>query len=108
MGHVRELEREVLVAWTIPGRASVRDNLRELLDALRSPTSGRASPDLPSDRPLQVDGGYGNDADGGRADATSGAGTRGPDEPGGRPSVVEQLNISKQENVDLLQKQVSA
>ena len=90
VGHVREAKGEVLVAGTILGCASVQHDLRELSDALHGPTSGRASPDLPADRPLQVDGGSGDDADGGRADAVSGAGSGGPDEPGGRLSVAEQ------------------
>src|SRR5512137_3007221 len=66
VGHVREDKREVLVAETVPGRASVRDNLRELSDALHSPASGRASPYIPSDHPLQMDGRSGDDADGRR------------------------------------------
>ena len=78
------------MAGTIPGHASVRNDLRKLSDALHNPTQGRASPDLPSDRPLQVDGGFGDDADGGRKDAVSSAGQGGSDEPGGRLSVAEQ------------------
>ena len=79
-----------MVARTIPGHASVRDDLRKLSNALHSPTSGRASSDLPFDRPLQMDGGSGDDADGSRADAVSGAGQGRSDEPGGRLSVAEQ------------------
>ena len=82
MGHVREVKGEVLVVEAIPGRASVRDDLRKLSDALHSLTPGRASPDLPSDRPLQMDGGFSDDADGGRTNAVSGAGSGGFDEPG--------------------------
>ena len=37
-----------------------------------------------------MDGGFGDDVNGGRADAVSGAGSGGPDEPGGRPSPTEQ------------------
>ena len=59
-------------------------------DALHSTTPGRASPDIPSDRPLQMDGRFGNDADGYRTNAIFGAGPGGSDEPGGRPSAVEQ------------------
>ena len=66
----------------VPGCAPVYDDLRKLSDALHNPTPGRASPDLPSDRPLQMDGGFGDDADGGRTDAVSGAGSGGSDEPG--------------------------
>ena len=40
VGHVQEVEGEVLVAAIVPGRASVRNNLRKLLDALHSPTPG--------------------------------------------------------------------
>ena len=89
-GHVRESKGEVLVAGTILGCASVQHDLRELSDALHGPKSGRASPDLPSDRPLQLDGGSGDDVDGSRADVISGAGTGGPDEPSGRPSIAKQ------------------
>ena len=90
MGHFREAEGEVLVAGIVPGRASVRDDLRELSDALSSPTPGRASPYVPSDHPLQVDGRSGDDADGSRTDAVSGPSAGRPDEPGGRPSPAEQ------------------
>ena len=44
------------MAGIVPGRASVRDDLRKLSDALHSPTPGRASPHVPSDHPLQMDG----------------------------------------------------
>ena len=90
MGHVREVEREILVVKIVPRRASVRDDLRKLSDALHSATPGRASSYLPSDRTLQMDGGFGDDADWGRRDVVSGAGLRGSDESGGRPSVAEQ------------------
>ena len=40
MGHVREAKGEVLVARTVPGRASVRDDLRKLSDALHNLTPG--------------------------------------------------------------------
>ena len=54
--------------------------MQKLSDALHSPILGRASPDLPSDRPLEVDGGLGDDADGDREDAVPGASARGLDE----------------------------
>ena len=47
MGHVRETEGEVLVAGTIPGRASVCDDLRKLSDALHSPTWDELHPMYP-------------------------------------------------------------
>ena len=81
-----------MVVGTIPGCASVRDDLRKLSDAVHSPTSRRASPNLPSECPLQVDDGSGDHADGGRSVAISGVGAGGPDEPSGRPSVAEQNN----------------
>ena len=37
-----------------------------------------------------MDGGSGDDVDGGRADVIFGAGTGGPDEPGGGSSVAKQ------------------
>ena len=89
MGHIREAKGEVLVAGTVPGRASVRDNLQKLSNALHSLTPRRAPPDLPSDRPLQMDGGFGDDADGGRP-AVSGVSSGGFDEPSGSPSAAEQ------------------
>ena len=75
---------------TIPGRASVRDNLRNLPDALCSPTSGRATPDLPAYGPFQMDGGHSDDADGGWVDAVPSARARRPNEPGGGPRATEQ------------------
>ena len=90
MGHIRETKGEVLVAGIVPGRAWVRDDLRKLSDALRSLTPGRASPYVPSDHPLQMDGRSGDDADGGGTDAVSGPSAGRPDEPGGRPSPSEQ------------------
>ena len=51
---------------------------------------GRAAPYIPSDHPLQMDGRFGDDADGRRADAIFGVGQGRSDEPGGRPSPVEQ------------------
>jgi hypothetical protein len=42
-----KLKGKVLVAGTVPRRALVRDDLRKLSNALHSPTSGRAPPDLP-------------------------------------------------------------
>ena len=56
---------------------------------------GRASPDIPSDRPLQMDGRFGYDADGRRIDAVFGAGPGGSDELGGRSSVAEQNDHSR-------------
>ena len=91
MGHIRETEGEVLVSGTVPGSASVRNDLRKLSDALHTLTSGRAPPDLPADRALQVNGGTGDDVDGGRADAVPGAGTGGPDKLGGGPIITEQV-----------------
>ena len=90
VGHIREAKGEVMVAGTIPRHASVHDDLRKLSGALHSPTSGQASPDLPFDCPLQVDGRSSDDVDGGRADAVSGVGSGGPHEPGGGLSVAEQ------------------
>ena len=77
-----KIKREVLVAGTLPGHASVRNDLRKLPDALHSPTSGRASPNIPTGRPLQMDGRFGNDVDGCRTDAVFGAGSGGSNEPG--------------------------
>ena len=69
------------MAGAVPRCASICNNVQELLDALKDPASGRATPDLPVDCPFQVDGGLSDDVDEGRADVVPGTCTRGFDEP---------------------------
>ena len=59
-------------------------------DAFRGPASGRVALNLPTDHPLLVDGGFGNDAVGGMVDAVPGASKRGLDKSGGGPRITEQ------------------
>ena len=47
-------------------------------------------PDLPIDCPFQMDGGFSDDVDGGRANEVPSAHERGPDEPGGGLSLNKQ------------------
>ena len=78
----------------VQGRATLRDDMRELPSAFDDPTPRRAAPKLPADHSLQMDGGLSDDVDGGRANLVTSVGTRGRDEPGGGPSVEEQKDRS--------------
>ena len=69
MGHVREVKGKILVARHVQEHARLREYVQKLPDALGGLTPRRATPHIPSDRALQMDGRRGYDADGRRAEA---------------------------------------
>ena len=56
VGYFREVEREILVTRHVQERARLLVYVRKLPDALGGLTPRRTTPDLPSDRTLQIDG----------------------------------------------------
>ena len=64
VGHVREAQREVLVARNVQGCAPVHDDIQELPNAFWNPTPRRATTHLPADHTLQVDGQSNDNEDG--------------------------------------------